>query len=46
MGICAWRWSKIVGPEEVVKFAQEEIRRLQKGYLKSVGEYYEQKENN
>ena len=38
--------AKIVGPEEVVKFAQEEIRRLQEEYLKSVGEYYEQKENN
>lgn len=38
--------AKIVGPEEFVKFAQEEIRRLQEEYLKSVGEYYEQKENN
>ena len=27
--------AKIVGPEEVVEFAQEEIRRLQKGYFES-----------
>lgn len=27
--------AKIVGPEEVVKFAQEKIRRLQKGYFKA-----------
>lgn len=27
--------AKIVGPEEVVEFAQEEIQRLQKGYFES-----------
>lgn len=35
--------AKIVGPEEVVKFAQEEIRRLQERYLKNgvKGQFYE-----
>ena len=40
--------AKIVGPKEVVKFAQEEIQGLQERYFekfKSVGEYDEQKEN-